>query len=591
MSVDQWLIIAILVVVLGLFLWGKIRYDIIALIALFSSTLLGLIPVQQMFSGFGHPATITVAIVLILSYGLTKSGAVEGITRLVDPLSRDPILHTSALILIAAFFSMFMNNVGALALLMPVAIQSTINAKRSPSTVLMPLAFGSILGGMVTLIGTPTNIIISAYRQEVTGQAFTMFDFTPVGGVVALVGILFIITIGWRFVATRKSSVGLDVFDIESYLFEIKIEENSVWIDKTVKELEMALDEYDIDLNAIIHKREYIHHPPKKHHLQRSNVLILEGSSEDIDKFVSKFSLSLLGADSSRHAVDQSNDTEIMEVVVAPGSNLEGRVVAQIRFKYNYGMNLLALSREGRIQRGRLKKTKLRIGDVLLLQGEKDEIEEKIKSFGCFPLAERGVDFGKRRYSLLALGIFIGAIAATVLGLVSIQLSLGIAMIAMLLFNIIPVEEMYDAVDWPVIILLGAMIPIGGVLESTGTTQLIANGLLHISDQTSIVVILTAILIITMTLSDMLNNAATTILMAPIGYTIATSAGVNPDSFLIVIAIGASCAFLTPIGHQNNALVLGPGGYKFSDYWKVGLPLEILIVTVTIPLTLYFWPL
>lgn len=590
MEFEQWAIIAVLIAVLILFVWGKWRYDVVAMMALLASSLLGIVPVDKLFSGFGHPATMTVAIVLILSYGLTKSGAVEGITNLVAPLSNRPSLHIAALIFIAAFLSMFMNNVGALALLMPVAIQSTIKAGRSPSTILMPLSFGSILGGLVTLIGTPPNIIIATYRQEITGQPFGMFDFAPVGGAVAIAGIIFMASIGWRLVKTRRTTAGISLFEIESYLFEVKISRDSTLKGKTIREFEDIANEHDITLVAMIHKKQYYPVPSKRHLLTATDLLILEGKQQDMDKIVSAYSLKLLGADSAMEAIRHSEDTVVMEVVLAPGSAIEDKTVEQIRFKINYSVNLLAVSREGKPQRGRLRSLKLKAGDVLLLHGEKAQVEEMIGKLRCFPLAERGVDFGKRKYATLALSIFAVSIALSSFGIVPIQVSLGCAVGLMVLFNIIPIRELYDGVDWPVIVLLGAMIPIGAALESTGTTKIIADGLLSMSGGASVTVVLVAVLVITMTLSDILNNAATAILMAPIAKTIAESAGVNPDPFLMAVAIGASCAFLTPIGHQNNALVMGPGGYRFGDYWRVGLPLEIIIVAVSIPLILVIWP-
>ncbi len=591
MAVDQWSILAVLLAVLGLFVWGKWRYDIVALMALGASALLGIVPAGELFSGFGHPATITVAIVLILSYGLTKAGAVEGIVNLVNPLSSRPSLHIAALVFIAAFLSMFMNNVGALALLMPVAIQSTVKAGRSPSTVLMPLSFGSILGGLVTLIGTPPNIIIASYREKTTGEAFQMFDFAPVGGVVALAGIIFMAVVGWRLVKVRKTNAGTSLFEIESYLFEVKIPEETELVAKSIRELEEFLAEFDVTLTALIHIKQYYSVPPTRHILAAEDMLILEGKQEDIDKFVSKYELALLGADSAKEAISLSDDTVMMEAVLAPRSAIEGRSVAQIHFKQNHNVNLLAVSREGQQKRGRLKEMTLKAGDVLLFYGEIEHVEAAIGKLGCFPLAARGVDFGKRKHAMLALGIFASAIALAAFGIVSLQVGLGCAVVLMVLLNIIPIRELYDGVDWPVIVLLGAMIPVGGALESTGTTILIANGLLSLSGDMSIVVILVAVLVITMTLSDILNNAATAILMAPIAYTIAVTAGVNPDPFLMAVAVGASCAFLTPIGHQNNALVMGPGGYRFGDYWRVGLPLEIIIIVVAIPMILIVWPL
>jgi di/tricarboxylate transporter len=417
-----------------------------------------------------------------------------------------------------------------------------------------------------------------------------MFDFSPVGGIVALVGIIFMSIFGWRLVKPRKTSAGLTLFEIEPYLFEVKISQSKLK-EKTIKELEKILDSFDINLTTLIHNKNHYNNPSEKHILQASDLLIIESSHEELDKFIAKYKLSLLSADNKNKGISHSPETIMSEVVITPNSNLENRLVRNLHFKNKHGINLLAISREGKSQTGRLKDVKLQIGDVLLLHGDQDNIDNALEKFDCLPLAARGVDFGKRKYGNLALAIFATTIALATFNILPIQVSLGLGVILMVVFNIIPTRELYDGVDWPVIILLGAMIPVGGALETTGTTKIIADNLLNLTQGLSIVFILAAVFIITMTLSDILNNAATAILMAPIGKTIAESAGVNTDPFLMAIAIGASCAFLTPIGHQNNALVMGPGGYKFSDYWKIGLPLEILITATAIPLILVFWPL
>lgn len=591
MTFDQYAIFGLLVTILVLFIWGRLRYDIVAMIALLSAVVMGLVPSTDVFAGFGHPATVTVAIVLILGHGLTKSGAVEGISHLISPLSVMPSLHIAALIFIAAFLSMFMNNVGALALLMPIAIQSTQNSGRSPATVLMPLSFGSILGGLVTMIGTPPNIIIATYRQEVVGSPFTMFDFSPVGGAVCVAGILFMALVGWRFVRVRQEGTGMSLFEIESYLFEMKITEESTVTGMTIGELEEVLSESNLVLTSLIHMREVYPLPSKYHKLVENDLLLLEGAKSDADKFISKHNLQLLGADSTREALEESADNTVAEVVLVPGSRVERRTVEQVRFKSNYGVNLLAVSREGRPHRGRLKAMRLRAGDVLLLHGGAREVENAITRLGGFPLAAKKMDFGKRKHGFKALAIFGLAIIASTTGLLDIQVALAMAVVAMLLARIINPRDLYDEVDWPVVVLLGAMIPVGSALDTTGATSLLATQLLALAGDVSPLVILGIILVLTMTLSDILNNAATAILMAPIGKEVAQALEANPDSFLMAVAIGASCAFLTPIGHQNNALIMGPGGYKFGDYWRVGLPLEIIIVLVSVPIIAAVWPL
>ena len=591
MTSDQTILLLILLALLILLVWGRWRYDIVALGALFTASIFGVVPQAELFSGFGNPATITVVLVLIVSFGLTKSGAVEFITQLIEPFSSKPLLHISILTFLAAFLSMFMNNVGALALLMPIAIQSTTKAGRSPATVLMPLSFGSILGGLVTLIGTPPNILIANYRREVTGEAFTMFDFAPVGGGIAIAGILFMLFIGWRLVKVRKQTAGLELFDVEKYLFELKVTANSALVGKRAGELKDLLAEQKMDILSLVHKQQTMAVVSRRHILAVNDLLMLQGSHDDIESFASAHDLTMLSAENARSEILLSEDSQIAEVVITENSPIVGRTPRQIGFNRKYAVNLLAASRAGTPHRNRLRDFQFRAGDVLLLHGEGDELQEAIIQLNCYPLAPRDLNIHGAAKAMPALATFILAIAAAASGLISIQLALGIATVAMVLLNVMPVREFYAGVDWPVVVLLGAMIPLGAALETTGTTALLVDGILALAGDMSPVFILAMLLIITMTVSDVLNNAATAILMAPIAYNTALSLDVNPDTFLMAVAVGASCAFLTPIGHQNNALIMGPGGYHFGDYWRMGLPLEIVIVAVALPLLLLVWPL
>jgi len=484
-----------------------------------------------------------------------------------------------------------MNNVGALALLMPIAIRSTNKAGRSPATVLMPLSFGSILGGLVTLIGTPPNILIANYRQQMTGEAFTMFDYAPVGGGIAICGIFFMLFIGWKLVKVRKQTTGLELFDVEKYLFELKVTEESTFFGKKAGQLKDRLAEQNLTLLSMVHRREDIPVVFRRQLIAAGDLLMIQGSHDDIAQFSNNHSLLMVSAENAQTEVLHSEDMQAAEIVVTPNSPIVGRTPSQLRFNRKYGVNLLAASRSGTPHRERLRNFKFAVGDVLLLHGEVVEIEEAIVKLNCYPLASRALGLGRNTKAIPAMLTFILAIVAAASGLVSIQLALGIATVAMVLLNIVPIREFYDGVDWAVVVLLGAMIPLGTALETTGTTTLLVNSILTVAGDLSPVFLIGMILIITMTVSDVLNNAATAILMAPIAFNIALALNLNPDAFLMAVAVGASCAFLTPIGHQNNALIMGPGGYKFGDYWRMGLPLEIVIVIVALPLLLMAWPL
>jgi di/tricarboxylate transporter len=592
MTADQITLFAILGALFGLLAWGRWRFDVVAFTALMAAVVTGVVPAGQAFAGFGHPATITVAAILILSRSLSTTGATDWIARAVQPASGTTASHIGVLSSLAAAMSAFMNNVGTLGLLMPVALQSARKAKRSPALLLMPLSFGAILGGLVTLIGTPPNIIIATYRGEVMGEPFGMFDFTPVGAVTALAGVAFVALVGWRLVpaAAQKRAVSDELFDIENYVAEARVPEDSAAVGKTLGEIEEATKEIDALLVALLRgTRRY--RPSSGVPVQAGDTLIVEAGPDEIDKLVSALGLELGPNDADDKTPLGHAGGALVEAVIAPGSGLEGLTAGSQRRIGRHGFTLLAVARQGRPYRGRLKAFRFGVGDVLLLHGEAERVPDALAAFGCLPLAARGLSLGQRSKAPYLIGIFAAAIAAASFGLLSIPIALSLAVAATVLFGLLPVRELYEGVDWPIIVLLGALIPVGGALEQTGATEVIANAIHQATAGQSPVLVLVLLMVVTMTLSDILNNAATAVVMAPIGVGIAERLGANPDPFLMAVAIGASCAFLTPIGHQNNALVMGPGGYRFWDYWRMGLPLEILIVAVATPMILWVWPL
>ncbi|HJM51015.1 MAG TPA: SLC13 family permease [Alphaproteobacteria bacterium] len=593
MSLDQVLITAILVAVFALFARGPWRYDVVAFAALLLAVLLGVVPTGSAFAGFGHPAVITVAAVLVISRALSNSGALDMVLRLLAPATATPTLHVGALSGVAAAASALMNNVGALALMMPLALQSAAKAERSPSILLMPLSFGSILGGLVTMIGTPPNIIIATYRGERLGQPFSMFDFTPVGGVLALAGLVFIALVGWRLIPGQRRArlTAAELFDIEDYVAEIKVPKDSQAVGLKVKDLEDSPEDFGVAVIAIVRRGQRIVRWLRREAIKSGDILIVEADPAGFDKFVSTLGLTFVGTDQARGHLLHSEDMALIEAVVPPRTRLEGRTPAQLRFRSRYGINLLAVARQGKPFRDRLRGLKFQAGDVLLLQGEEDTLAEVVAALGLLPLAERGWQVGKRHQAGIAMGVFGLAIVAATLGVVSLPVALCAAASLMVMTNLVPARELYDAIDWPVIVLLGSMIPLAGALESSGTTELAARGILAVAGGLAPVLVLALLLVVTMTLSDILNNAATALVMAPIAVSLAASLGVSSDAFLMAVAVGASCAFLTPIGHQNNILVMGPGGYEFGDYWRLGLPLEVLLTIIAVPMIVWVWPL
>jgi len=484
-----------------------------------------------------------------------------------------------------------MNNIGALALLLPVAIQIARKRKVPNSVFLMPLAFASLLGGMTTLIGTPPNIIVASFREQAVGQPFRMFDFSPVGAGVALAGLLFIVLIGWRLVPIRRGqSSSDDLFTIEKYVTEVRIPENSKLNGKRLPTIHEYV-ENGLNVIGLVRGGERRMAPAPKTVFHAGDILALQVDTEDLENLVAKAGLELVGSEEIVREDLESDEVTLMEAVVKPNSMMVGKTAFSLDLRRRYGVNLLAIARQDRQLRARLDRIRLRAGDVLLLQSHPNTVQETLATLGCLLLAQRGLRIGQQRRIIPSLAIFGTALLVAAVGLLPVQIAFVTAVLAMVIANLVSLRDAYESVDWPILILLGAMIPVGEALETTGGAQLIADSLLHIGDRMPPMAMLTIILVVTMFLSDLVNNAAAVVLMAPIGISVALGVGAPVDPFLMAIAIGASCAFLTPIGHQSNTLVMGPGGYRFGDYWRMGLLLEAIVVVTAVSLILVFWPL
>ena len=642
MTQPQWMILAILVATLGLFLYGRWRHDIVAAAALVACVVVGLVPADQAFAGFSHPAVITVACVLILSSALLHTGVVDLLAQRVLPTDAGPTVTISALVGLSAVLSSFMNNVGALALLMPLAIQIAQRQNIAPGKVLMPLSFGTMLGGMTTLIGTPSNLIVSGFRDQGGTIGFRMFDFAPVGVAVAVGGILFIGLIGWRIVPARERA-GADSFDTGAYLTEARVAPNSKAIGMTLREAEAELEGADAQIISLVRNDMRVVAPHRTRALLEGDVVLIEAEPETLASALDNLGL-VFGESKAKSKSDEGNeatheksdahataiengkevqladaanepttaetvgtdeeekrkkversaqfdDTELVELVILPGSGLLGRSATDIGLRQRYGIHLLAISRQGSRIHSRVRHASLRDGDVLLMQGSNDLISEFASNMGCAPLAPRALRSPDRGKMLTAAAIMAIAVVLTAANIFPAAISFLLGVLLLMMLRILPLRKMYEAVDWPVIVLLGALLPVAQAMESTGTAELIAVLLLENIAQGNAILALIVVLMVTMTMSDVINNAATAAIMCPIAISSATQLNVSADPYLMAVAIGASAAFLTPIGHQNNTLILGPGGFRFGDYWRLGLPLEIALAIIAIPMLLLVWPL
>jgi len=589
-TADQAMLFGLLFFVFVFLIWGRWRYDLVAFVALLMALLTGVVPKELAFSGFGHPATVIIALVLIVSRGLSNSGAIELVARYIVDASRKLATHITIMSALAASLSALMNNVAALALLMPVDMQAANKAGRSPSLSLMPLSFASILGGMITMIGTPPNIVVAEFRGDALGEPYKMFDFAPVGLACAIVGVAYVALIGWRLLPQERKSAdaGKELFKLANYIAEVRVPEGSSAIGRRVRDVDEAAGRSDVEVVGLVRRGRRMPGLARAVEIMAGDILVIEASPDSLEEVLGNLDLEYVGKGEGQLG---SDDLILNEVVVQESSRLAGRSAMSVRLLYRYRVALVGVSRRGTRFSENVRKLILQPGDVLLLLGADERLGDVTGRLELLPLADRGQRVIQRDKAWWAVGIFASAIIAASFGFVYLPIALGCATALYVLFNIVPIRDVYTSIEWPVIVLLGSMIPIGGALQSTGGTALIAGGIVDLSAGYSPVVVLTLLVIITMTLSDVMNNTATAVIAAPIAVEIATRLEVNPDPFLMGVAVAASCAFLTPIGHKNNTLIMGPGGYRFGDYWRMGLPLEILIIAVSVPAIVFFWPM
>ncbi len=591
LTFDQSVLFGLIVIIFGFLLWGKFRYDLVAFSALVLAYLLGVVPKEKVFAGFGHPAVVIIALVLIISKGLNRSGAIELLAKNLIDSTRSLGAHIGIMSGVAAALSAIMNNVAALALLMPMDIQTATKAKRSPALSLMPLSFASILGGMITLIGTPPNVVIATFREDALGAPYEMFDFAPVGLVVAIVGVLFVALAGWRLLPSDRgnSDSVSKLQDLEGYVSELSVPEKSRFVDETIGSIESVADENDVQILGLIRRGKRMSGGARSETIRKNDIIVVEGGPEAIDQFLGEGGLAY--SPSKKHEEIASGSSALVEVAVPPNSRIAGRSAMDVKLLYRQGVILLGISRSGKRIRERLRRERILPGDLLLLQGPENRLSDVVEWLECLPLADRGLEIVQRSKAWISVGVFAAAIACSAMGWVYLPLALAVVVVAFISIKIVSLSQVYESVEWSVIVLLASMIPIGAALEASGGTDIIANQIVGWTSGLPTVAVLAVLMIVTMTLSDVLNNVATALIAAPIGVEIANRLDANPDSFLMAVAVAASCAFLTPIGHKNNTIIMGPGGYQFGDYWRMGLPLEILVVIVGLPAILFFWPL
>ncbi|WP_435165970.1 SLC13 family permease [Falsirhodobacter sp. 1013] len=568
-----------------LFIWGKLRYDMVALLALLASLAVGTVSPEDAFTGFSDDIVIIVGSALVVSATIARSGIVETLIRWVVRRVTNVRWQMTVLVSSVTLLSALIKNIGALAILIPAAFKMAKRSGASPSAFLMPMSFASLLGGLITLVGTSPNIIVSRVREEMTGEPFGMFDYAPVGIGLALTGLVFL-QVGYRLIPReRRAAPSLEeAVGISDYNTEATVPEGAKVVGKTVAEL-LGMVDGGLVITGIVRggKRRGVTLPETV--IEADDTLLLRGEPNALERAITVGGLEL-----ARQSGDGSKEVlGIIETVVTPSSLLVNRSAEQVNLHALHGVNVIAISRAGHQMTERLGATTLMAGDVLLVQGPSAVMPEVLENLRLLPLAERSIRLGSVRKEILPLVILVAAMGLTATGVLPVAVAFFAAATLMMATGAISTRDAYDSVEWPILIMLGALIPVSEALQTTGGTELIGAWLSSAASGLPVWGAVAVIMIAAMAVTPFLNNAATVLVMAPIAATFATELGYAPEAFLMAVAVGAGCDFLTPIGHQCNTLVMGPGGYRFGDYARLGAPLSLLVVCVGVPLILAVW--
>lgn len=588
MTTDQLMSLATIVLMMAAFIWGRFRYDLVACGALIVAVAVGIVPQSKAFSGFSDDIVIIVGSALLVSAGVARSGIMEYAIQRFAPQVSSVRAQLALLVIVVTALSAFVKNIGALAIMIPIAFQFARRSNISPSVFLMPMAFGSLLGGLMTQIGTSPNIVVSRVRQEMTGESFTMFDFTPVGAALAAAGVIFLVLFYWILpIRTRASASIHEAIDIKNYVTEARVVADSTVAGKTLADL-LKLGGGQALVTSILRSRALHITPFPDVTLREGDIVLIEGAPDALDRMVAQAKLSVTG---NRDSAGGEHAATAVEAIIGENSSLVGGSAQRLALYDRFNVNLLAVSRMGERIQERLGALILRVGDVVVLQGNPQTMPEILRELGCLPLAERPILLGSVRRGIVPLAILLAAMVATAFGLLPVALAFFSAAVAMVLFRVIPLREVYGAIDGPILVMLATLIPVSDSLRSTGATDVISAWLANVASTLPPAGALGLILIVAMAVTPFLNNAATVLVVAPIAASFASTLGYRPEAFLMAVAIGAGCDFLTPIGHQCNTLVMGPGGYKFSDYPRLGMPLSLLVIIVAVPMLMLVWPM
>lgn len=611
MTSEILLVLGILVVAIILFVSEKLRVDLVSMLVLITLLLTGLVTTEEAFSGFSNPAVITVWAIYIVSAGLLRTGVADYIgQRILNIAGRSEARVTGVLMLTVGAMSAFMNNIGATAILLPATVSIARKIRIAPSKLLIPLSFGSLLGGINTLIGTPPNILVSGALSDAGYEPFQLFDFTPTGLIIMVCSIAYMVFLGRHLLPNRQGEADLaSSYHLRDYLTEVRVLDNSPLVGKTVYESRFG-ENYDLTIvgrlpREPVASRTEGHNPPPAReasaapaaplhhsdHIAPNDILIVQGNLDTILKIKEAQGLEIVPG-VEIHDVDlSSEETGIAEVVIPVQSKWLGQSLKQINFRTKYALTVLALWRHGAPIAGKMADEPLRFGDVLLVGGRNERLRVLRTNPNFLVLEPIALEMRRTKKAPVALIIFGLALATVMMGWLHISTAAVLAGLLMVLTRCLTMDEAYQSIQWKSIFLIAGMLPMGIALEKTGTALYLAQQIVTPLEPFGPTVILFGLYFLTIIITAVMSNAAAAVLVAPIGLGIAARLGANPHAFMMAIAIAASNSFVFPIGHQANILVMGPAGYRFFDYTRVGLPLTILIWLLAAIFLPIFWPL
>ena len=589
MNWDAILTLLVLAGAIALFVSEKLPVDMVAILALSALVILGIVGPEVAISGFANEATITVAAMFVLSAGLQRTGALRAIARLFARIQW-PWLFGLVVMVTIAGASAFVNNTAMVAVFLPLVLAATSANGLPPSKFLIPMSYAAQMGGVSTLIGTSTNLLVNSLAKDLGVRGFTLFEFAPLGIACAVVGIVYLMTIGRWLLPANQSTALTETYELGKYITELRVSAGSPMIGKSIADAKLG-EKHGVYVMELERDGEHLSWAPRAEVLREGDVLLARGDWSRITEVRERMKLEIEPEFMLREEQFEVGDRSLLEVMIAPNSRFQDETLKDLEFKWHYNATVLAIHRRGEVLREKVREVTLSTGDVLLMMVPKDDIPALRRNPNVVIVTEREDDGASRRKAPLALAIMAAAIGVAATGLLPIVIAALIGCVLMVVTRCIEPEEAYDAVDWRIIVMLAGVLPIGFALQQSGAAEFLAQHTLGRMGDLDPVLVLAVVYLLALVLSELMSNAAAAVLLVPIVVSASMSMGLSPTPFLVAVAFAASTSFSTPVGYQTNTMVYSIGDYRFTDFMRVGIPLNVIFWILGVILIPRFWPL